>query len=166
VIKTKNLRIKPKWLLSQSYNLFDDHGRKICEIIYPLTYSLMNRNVAYLIIDNEKHQIVDAIHHATLIGENKPVNTYIEIDGKKIIEIEYTYLGSNEKFHVSYEEMRFHAELKGYGIHEISHNKKIIGVLKNKEIFLRRSTMKFDIEIPVLVQAMIFWASINKQEII
>ncbi len=78
MIKTKNLRIKPKWLLSQSYNLFDDHGRKICEIIYPLTHSLMNRNVAYLIIDNEKHQIVDAIHHATLIGENKPVNTYIE----------------------------------------------------------------------------------------
>ena len=61
--------------------------------------------------------------------------------------------------------MRFHVELKGNGIHEISHNKKIIGVLKNKGIFLRRSTMKFDIEIPVLVQAMIFWASINKQEI-
>ena len=67
MIKTKNLRIKPKWLLSQSYNLFDDHGKKICEIIYPLTHSLMNMNVAYLIIDDEKHQIVISIEVVVIV---------------------------------------------------------------------------------------------------
>jgi hypothetical protein len=161
--KTTKLKIKPKHFLSLSYNLFNNHGGIICELIYPMLNVLLGINVAYLKIDNQMLKIIDAEHHVGMIS-NRSVNTYIEINGEKMIEIEYPNLGSNEIFYVNYEGEKFSVVLKGHGVREISHGNEVIGYLKIKDFIFRRSEIKFNKEASVLLHAMIFWGSVNTKE--
>jgi hypothetical protein len=162
------LSIRPKWWLSTSYEFYDHHSGKLGFINYPLMASLLNINSAVLIFRNEKYKIIDAVVAMEAPGMQRNVNTHLKKEDMKIVELIYPKFASNNEFTIFYEEANLNLNIKltEKGIFEIFEDSEKIGHLENSDFFTRRSKFVLLKTLPLIVQAMIFWGSINRQNIV
>lgn len=162
--------IKPKRLFSTSY-VFSDKDTKIATIEFPLLSKIIGSNSATLIYENEKYELTDAVS-APLFGAttstNTNVNTSIKQNGKVLVQLIYKALASNQNYSIIYPEknLEYNIQLEGSGIFNIYFGNEKIGSLKNQEIILRRSHIELNQEVSPLVQFLVFWGSINTQNVL
>lgn len=159
------LKIRPKWFLSTSYEFYENQFGNIGLIDYPVVASFLNLNSAVLIFKNERYEIVDAVVAMGAKDLQRNVNTHLKKDDMKIVELIYPKYASNDEFTVFFEEANLNLNIKltATGIFEIYEDSEKIGYLENSDFLLRRSEFVLYKTLPLIVQAMIFWGSINRQ---
>lgn len=162
-----SMRIKPKWLFSSCYVFFNRENDVVGTIEYPLIAKIFNSNLATLIHNNERYTLVDSVGAVTLAGQNRFVNTYLKKDDVKILELSYKQLRTSEEFQIFYiqKNLEYFVRINDFGTWDIYLDNVKIGRLINKELLLRRSTIELSQAVPELVQFLIFWGSINTQDV-